>query len=89
MSATDNRTDAERAYDDARNLNAEAERAYERNPVGAILLRRKAAEAMAEWERTYPAEAAEKIAEQASRVAARDAEIQSRPGYRAALKGRD
>ena len=86
------RTPADRAFDAvivARAKAEAAEHASYYDPAKICSLRNAADKAHAEWRASYPAEAAEADAKAAAARQAREDEIKSRPGYIAALEGRD
>jgi hypothetical protein len=88
----DDRTDAEKAFDAvhiARAEVAQAEDAGYHDPARICLARAAADKALAEWEATYPAEAAARRAEIEAKKAADTARIRNSDGYKAALEGRD
>jgi len=87
---TDNRTEAEKAWDKAEAAYAKAERLQDNGGVSsAIAARMEADKIAAEWAATYPEAAAARKAEAAAEEAARQRRILSSDGYKAALEGRD
>ena len=86
------RTPADRAFDAVIVDRAKAEAAEHASyydPSNICRLRNAADKAHAEWRDAYPADAAEADVKAASARQAREDEIKSRPGYLAALEGRD